>query len=102
MFNLFKVVNSSLSGNSPSINVTTVADGGVEYYPIPGDMLRTVSNKPQVRNMFKIFKMIFLTKSENLKLSVIINGIPSKCSTDCSFQWMNSLTPVVDAIDTSK
>ena len=35
------------------------------------------------------------------KFSVNINGIPSKCSADCSFQWLSSLTPIVNLIDSS-
>ena len=30
-----------------------------------------------------------------------MNGIPTKCSTNCSFQWSNILTPIVNSIDTS-
>ncbi len=30
-----------------------------------------------------------------------INGIPSKCSANCSFQWSNSSTPTVNSIDIS-
>ena len=30
-----------------------------------------------------------------------INGIPSKCSANCSFQWSTSVTPIVSSIDTS-
>jgi hypothetical protein len=39
------------------------------------------------------------TSGDVPQASVIINGIPSKCSGDCSFQWIDA--PVVTCIDTS-
>lgn len=30
-----------------------------------------------------------------------INGIPSKCSANCSFEWSTSFTPIINFIDTS-
>jgi len=77
-----KIAAKSLSGNKPSISVKTVVDGGVEFNPIPGDMLRTVSSNSQV--------------------SVIVNGIPSKCSTTCDFKYSSSQTPTVTSITSSK
>ena len=32
-------------------------------------------------------------------MSVSINGVPSKCTGNCSFQWLQSSTPVVTNID---
>jgi hypothetical protein len=44
---------TSLTGNSPAASVQTIIDGGVEFNPIPGDMLRTVHQKAQVRRIRK-------------------------------------------------
>ncbi len=48
-----KAPAKSFTGNSPSISVRTLVDGGVEFYPIQGDMLRSVHDKPQVNNTKK-------------------------------------------------
>ena len=50
---IFKISSSSLTGNNPSISAQTTIDGGIEYYPIQGDMLRTAHTIPQVE-----YKMI--------------------------------------------
>ena len=42
----------SLTGNTPAASVQTVIDGGVEFYLLQGDMLRTVHNKAQVRRRY--------------------------------------------------
>jgi hypothetical protein len=42
------VSSSGLSGESPMASVNTARNGGAMNDPIPGDMLRTAHNKPQV------------------------------------------------------
>lgn len=37
-----------------------------------------------------------------LQVEVYINGIPSKCSDDCSFEWSEEKTPVVTGISPSQ
>ena len=37
-----------------------------------------------------------------IKFSVNIDGIPSKCSANCNYEWLSSLTPIVSSIDTSE
>lgn len=52
-----------------------IEDGGVYFYPIPSDMLRTYHNKPQV--------------------TLVQNGIVSKCEDNCDFEWSIDYTPIV-------
>ena len=35
------------------------------------------------------------------KVSVSVNGIPSKCTGECNFQWLQNSTPLVTNIDIS-
>ncbi|XP_075995316.1 PKHD1 like 1, tandem duplicate 1 [Genypterus blacodes] len=55
-----------------------VLRGGLFMRAISGDLLRVIEPKPQVE--------------------VSINGIPSKCSGDCSFDWSEAKTPVVTGV----
>ncbi len=41
------------------------------------------------------------TYNEKPQLSVSVNNVPSKCASDCSFEWKSEATPVVDSIDTT-
>ena len=34
-------------------------------------------------------------------MSVSVNGVPSQCTGNCDFQWLESSTPIVSAIDIS-
>ncbi len=61
--------------------VNTIQDGGVIFRPVLDTLLRTVHSKPQV--------------------VLTINNIVSKCSGSCDFEWIDSVTPNVETIDTS-
>ena len=39
---------STLNGTNVAVTVSTIEDGGLWYEPIPGDMLRTDHELPQV------------------------------------------------------
>ncbi|CAG2205079.1 unnamed protein product [Mytilus edulis] len=69
---------STLFGKDVAAVVTTIQDGGLWYDPIPGDMLRTDHELPQVM--------------------VYVNGIPTICEGDCSFEWSLSSSSTVTAI----
>ncbi|XP_054620387.1 fibrocystin-L-like isoform X2 [Dunckerocampus dactyliophorus] len=56
--------------------------GGQLMRSLTGDFLRVWETKPQVE--------------------VYINGIPSKCSGDCGFEWSEEKTPVVSGISPSQ
>nr|XP_061786823.1 fibrocystin-L-like [Nerophis lumbriciformis] len=56
--------------------------GGQMMRSMTGDFFRVWETKPQVE--------------------VYINGIPSKCSGDCGFEWSEDKTPVVSGISPSK
>ncbi|XP_064635838.1 fibrocystin-L-like [Lineus longissimus] len=71
---------TSLSGISPSANVTTLSDGCLLLDPIPGDMLRTPHTTPQV--------------------SVLINNIPTSCDA-CDYEWSASAAPAVTSVSPS-
>ena len=47
-----EVNGTCLTGNSVSVQATTIDDGGLFLRPIPGDMLRVAEMKPQVREAF--------------------------------------------------
>jgi hypothetical protein len=48
-------------------------DGGIQYAPLPGDLVRTTHDKPQV--------------------TVAVSGIPSRCGDDCTLEWVAGLAP---------
>jgi len=49
IYNFIPQVNGSqLTGNNVNITTKTIIDGGIEYFPIQGDMLRTAHSLPQV------------------------------------------------------
>lgn len=73
-----EVGNSELLGESVTISSSQIRRGGVRFYPITGDFLRTHHDKPQV--------------------SVRINDIPATCD-DCTFEWSAAATPIVDTIN---
>jgi hypothetical protein len=74
--------SNSLTGVNASISISRITRGGVSFIPIPDNMLRTYHTVPQV--------------------TVNINSISSKCTGDCSFEWLVASTPVVTNIDTSQ
>ncbi|KAK7468041.1 hypothetical protein BaRGS_00036745, partial [Batillaria attramentaria] len=73
---------SDVTGNNVVAKVVTQTNGSLYYQPIPGDILRTLHDKPQVE--------------------LTINNVPTACnranqadSMDCSFEWTDALTPTV-------
>uniref|UniRef100_A0A672GWY5 Polycystic kidney and hepatic disease 1 (autosomal recessive)-like 1 n=1 Tax=Salarias fasciatus TaxID=181472 RepID=A0A672GWY5_SALFA len=66
-------------GNQPLLKTTK---GGLLIRALTGDFFRVWENTPQVE--------------------VQINGIPSKCSGNCSFEWSEEKTPVVTGISPSQ
>ncbi|XP_069076730.1 fibrocystin-L-like isoform X2 [Pleurodeles waltl] len=69
--------------NTTGINARTTASehvqGGLLRRTILGDMLRTPHSQPQI--------------------TVLINGIPSRCSGNCNYSWDPAKTPVISGID---
>lgn len=84
------------------MKVTVVQDGGVSFNPITDDMLRTFHTKPQVDLLNLNWIKNFNTNNFINKVTVLINDIMSKCSNSCDFEWSESATPIVTAIDASK
>ncbi|XP_067676837.1 fibrocystin-L-like isoform X2 [Haliotis asinina] len=72
------LTTGDVTGNEFSSSVVTTQDGSVWYDPIQGDMLRTISDKPEV--------------------TVTVNHVPSLCDGDCVFEWTPAATPTVTAI----
>ncbi|XP_044191170.1 PKHD1 like 1, tandem duplicate 1 [Thunnus albacares] len=79
---LMQVNGSSLVGNNVRAFVKERKKGGLLMRSLTGDFLRVWETKPQVE--------------------VYINGIPSKCSGDCGFEWSEEKTPVVTGISPSQ
>ncbi|XP_042290990.1 PKHD1 like 1, tandem duplicate 1 [Thunnus maccoyii] len=79
---LMQVNGSSLVGNNVHAFVKERKKGGLLMRSLTGDFLRVWETKPQVE--------------------VYINGIPSKCSGDCGFEWSEEKTPVVTGISPSQ
>uniref|UniRef100_A0A3B4ZZ57 PKHD1 like 1 n=1 Tax=Stegastes partitus TaxID=144197 RepID=A0A3B4ZZ57_9TELE len=75
---LMKVDSSSVVGENVVISVKEVEKGGLLIRGLSGDFFRSWETKPQVQ--------------------VLINGIPSKCSGNCSFEWRDERTPVLTGI----
>ncbi|XP_078699976.1 fibrocystin-L-like [Branchiostoma floridae x Branchiostoma belcheri] len=73
-----QVDGADLTGNDVKIEQSTTNHGGLWFYPIPGDMLRTWHDTPQV--------------------AVSINNIPSRCEGDCSFSWATANTPTITTV----
>ncbi|XP_061682368.1 PKHD1 like 1, tandem duplicate 1 [Syngnathoides biaculeatus] len=79
---LLQVTGSSLEGKDVVIWAKEKKKGGLMLRSLMGDYFRVWEMKPQVE--------------------VYINGIPSKCSGDCGFQWSEDKTPTVSAISPSR
>ncbi|XP_024153621.1 PKHD1 like 1, tandem duplicate 1 isoform X2 [Oryzias melastigma] len=79
---MMKIDASAVVGNDVDISVVEDVQGGLMIRGLTGDFFRVWENKPQVE--------------------VHINGIPSKCSGDCSFEWTEKNTPVVTGISPSE
>jgi len=70
----------------------------VFHDPIPGDMLRKPYTQPQVgkRDLNKGYDCVMLMQSAlHFQVEVIVNGIPSLCTADCTFMWSAEKTPVI-------
>ncbi|XP_066276424.1 fibrocystin-L-like [Branchiostoma lanceolatum] len=74
-----EVDGTDLTGNVVKIEQRNDNNGGLWFYPIPGDMLRTWHDTPQVE--------------------VSINNIPSRCEGDCSFSWTTHNTPTTTDVN---
>ncbi|XP_064639845.1 fibrocystin-L-like [Lineus longissimus] len=74
------VDGSNLTPAQANVAVSTVQEGGIMYYPIPGDMLRTPETTPQV--------------------TVSINKIFSSCAANvsCSFEWSTNHTATLESV----
>uniref|UniRef100_UPI003AACF14E PKHD1 like 1, tandem duplicate 1 n=1 Tax=Centroberyx gerrardi TaxID=166262 RepID=UPI003AACF14E len=79
---LMQVNDSSVVGINPVVEAREKTKGGLFMRSLTGDFLRVWETKPQVE--------------------VHINGIPSKCSGDCGFEWSEESTPVVTGISPSQ
>ncbi|XP_040908783.1 LOW QUALITY PROTEIN: PKHD1 like 1, tandem duplicate 1 [Toxotes jaculatrix] len=79
---LIQVDSSSVVGKNAVVSAREMKKGGLLIRSLTGDFLRVWETKPQVE--------------------VYINGIPSKCSGDCGFEWSEEKTPVVSGISPSQ
>ncbi|KAM9340526.1 fibrocystin-L-like [Symphorus nematophorus] len=79
---LIQVNSSSVVGNNLVFSAREKKKGGLLMRSLRGDLFRVWETKPQVE--------------------VHINGIPSKCSGDCGFEWSEDTTPVVTGISPSQ
>ena len=79
--NFLQVSSNNLNGIDAAGSITTNRNGGLFYTPLTGDMLSTVHDMPQVR--------------------LFINDVPTKCSSNCSFEWSSGSTPSVTAVSPS-
>ncbi|XP_035847175.1 fibrocystin-L-like [Sander lucioperca] len=79
---LIQVDGSSVVGKNAIVLALEKVKGGLLRRSMTGDFFRVWETKPQVE--------------------VYINGIPSKCSGDCGFEWSDDKTPVVTGISPSQ
>ncbi|XP_039677098.1 fibrocystin-L-like [Perca fluviatilis] len=79
---LIQVDGSSVVGNNAVVLALEKVKGGLLRRSMTGDFFRVWETKAQVE--------------------VYINGIPSKCSGDCGFEWSDNKTPVVTGISPSQ
>ncbi|XP_071356429.1 PKHD1 like 1, tandem duplicate 1 [Trachinotus anak] len=79
---LIQVNSSSVVGSNAVVSARERKKGGLLIRSLTGDFFRVWETKPQVE--------------------VYINGIPSKCSGDCGFEWSEEKTPVVSGISPSQ
>ncbi|CAL8293184.1 unnamed protein product [Merluccius merluccius] len=78
---LMQVNGSAVIGRSPVVRTTKAVEGGTFVKNLIGFM-RTLETMPQVE--------------------VMINGIPSKCSGDCGFEWSVDSTPKLMGVSPSQ
>ncbi|XP_041664378.1 fibrocystin-L-like [Cheilinus undulatus] len=79
---LIKANSSMVKGNNVVISARERRKGGLKMKSVSGEFFRTPESKPQVQ--------------------VTINGIPSKCSGDCGFEYSLEKTPVLTGISPSQ
>ncbi|XP_072562121.1 PKHD1 like 1, tandem duplicate 1 [Paramormyrops kingsleyae] len=79
---LIQINSSSVKGVNPKVTAFVQTKGGLFKSRIMGDFLRVPEDRPQVQ--------------------VLINRIPSKCSGDCGFEWLDSNTPKMTGISPSE
>ncbi|KAK3107254.1 hypothetical protein FSP39_010348 [Pinctada imbricata] len=75
------VDGSNLQGNSPQASKKTTRNGGLWFDPILGDTLRTEETTPGVM--------------------AYINGIPTRCTGTCNFEWQTAQTPTITSVTPS-
>ncbi|XP_071828580.1 fibrocystin-L-like isoform X3 [Apostichopus japonicus] len=78
---LIQINDTSVTGNMVTSSTEQVTEGRLFLGPIPGEFLRTFHHTPQVE--------------------VIVNGIPSSCDGNCSFEYSADATPTVTAVSPS-
>ncbi|XP_021369085.1 fibrocystin-L-like isoform X2 [Mizuhopecten yessoensis] len=71
-------LDPALTGDQVSMTASTEVNGHVLWGPIPGEFLSAPHDKPQV--------------------TTLTNGIPTRCSGTCDFEWLASRTPTVTNI----
>uniref|UniRef100_A0A8C4EZ61 PKHD1 like 1, tandem duplicate 2 n=1 Tax=Dicentrarchus labrax TaxID=13489 RepID=A0A8C4EZ61_DICLA len=76
------LIGSSIVGKNVDVFAQEKKKGGLLFRGLLGDFFRVGETKPQVE--------------------VYINGIPSKCSGACGFEWSEDATPVVTGISPSQ
>ncbi|XP_075907773.1 fibrocystin-L-like [Nelusetta ayraudi] len=79
---LIQINSSSVVGENLDFSAKERVKGGLLMRSATGDLFRVLEDKPQVE--------------------VIINGIPSNCTGDCTFEWSEGSTPVVTGISPSQ
>ncbi|XP_068189914.1 fibrocystin-L-like [Antennarius striatus] len=79
---LMHINGSNVVGENVVISAVESKKGGTFWQNIPDEFFRVCEDKPQVE--------------------VFVNGIISKCSGDCGFEWSESSTPVVTGISPSQ
>ncbi|TKS89105.1 Fibrocystin-L Polycystic kidney and hepatic disease 1-like protein 1 [Collichthys lucidus] len=79
---LMQINSSSVVGGNAVVSAREKTKGGSLIRGLTGDFFRLCETKPQVE--------------------VFINGIPSKCSGDCGFEWSEEMTPAVTGISPSQ
>ncbi|XP_058475058.1 PKHD1 like 1, tandem duplicate 1 [Solea solea] len=79
---LFQIDSTSIVGSNGVVFAKEKKQGGTFIRSLTGDFFRVWETKPQAE--------------------VVINGLPSKCTGDCSFVWSDEQTPVVTGISPSQ
>lgn len=79
---LIQINDSSVVGDNVVVSAKETKKGGLLIRSLTGDFLRVWETKPQAE--------------------IFINGIPSKCSGDCGFEWSEDSTPFVTGISPSQ